>query len=432
MIDWSLILTIAAIFILTLLGAYLRSTVKDRCLKFFRDFPVTLELANNKTSWGTLHLASSGLELEYSSAIQDEQHFESSYVLYSGEYQTVQAIYRYANQLNEDARMRREADIERAFHPRPMRRLARKLRNFLFTATESLNDILGVVVGRAKLATGGQGAITKLSGQALGQVGMEHDPLLERFIGHRVVLNLVEDNEVHEHVGIFQDYSGQFLLLLDVSYPQKQTVKLKVASCGGSGNVCVEDGEGGALIVRNLCDQPIYLHSLVEGKNEQLINAVIGGEERATIYPQVNLEDANLVLRTVNEVDMIVPRSRATIRHRAEHLQEETMKEIMLDVIFDVGTIFSEDKRLDGQEERLREALELDPVDALSAANLGSVLIKKQELEEAEKWLKMALKSAYALPDGGRRARMDLRELERKNGTHFTPATTSNPTAPSS
>jgi len=412
-IDTSLIITLSLIFALTLVGAYMRSTMKDRCLKSLEDFQVTLEMASGKTVWGIMHASSSGVELQYPDAVQDEEHIESSYILYSSEYQSVQAFYRYAHQLDEEMRSRRQSDIERSFHPRPLRRLLRKFRNFMLTATASLNDMMNVVVGRAKVATGGQGAISRLSGEMLGLVGIEFDAILEKFVGHRVVMELIEDGVLHEHVGIFQDYSLQFLLLLDVRYPKKEVIKIKASSGGMKSKVSVEETDG-ALTITNRCETPILLHSLTEGQEEQLINAVIGGEECAVIYPEVSLEEAQLNFRTVQEVDMIVPRSRAMIRHRAEHFKEETMKEIMYDVIFDVGVVFSANKKLTAQEERLRALLELDPDDALSAANLGTVLIQHGEHAEAEKWLKLALASDYLLPDGGRRARMELRELERR------------------
>lgn len=414
-IDWSLILTIAAIFALTLVGAYLRSSVRDRCLKRFIDYPVTLELASGKTAWGVLHLAPNGMELQYADTIQDEEHIESSYVLYSSEYQDVQAIYRYAYQLCDEDGKRREQDIEKAFHPRPLRRLARKFRNFMFTATDSLNDLLNMFIGRVRLASGGQGAISRLTGQAIGQVGAEYDPILERFIGSRAVMELAEDGEVHEHVGIFQEYSGQFLLLLDVSYPRKEIVKVKASSSAAAArrNVKVEEVDK-SLAVTNLGEEPILLHALTSGQNEQLINAVIGGGEVVTIFPNLDIEDASLEFRSVHEVDMIVPRSRAMIRHRAEHFKAESMKEVMLDLIFDVGVVFSEDKKIIAQEEQLRERLELDPEDAQAAANLALVLVKLGQPAEAEKWLKIALRNSYLLPDGGRRAKMQLREIERK------------------
>jgi hypothetical protein len=332
----------------------------------------------------------------------------------------VQAIYRYPHQLSDEDRNRREEDVLEAFHPRPLRRLARKLRNFMYTATDSISDMMNLAIGRVKLASGGQTAVSRLTGQAIGQVGAEHDPILERFIGHRVVLELMEDGAVHEHVGIFQEYSSQFLLMLDVSYPQKEVVKVKASANAARKKVDVAESDG-ALKITNPGAQPILLSSLSDGRTEQLVNAVIGGGETVTIFPQLTIEDANLVFRTVREVDMIVPRSRAMIRHRAEYFQDESVRDVMLDFIFDVGVVFSKDKKLEMQEERLRAQLELDPNDAVAAANLGAVLIKQEQYMEAEKWLSLALAHRSELPDGGRRAEMEMREMERKRTTASAP-----------
>ena len=92
--DLSLIITLGAIFLITLIGAYLRSIVRDRCLKSFVGFNVTLELASGKIVWGKMRLEPTGLELLYPDAIQDEKHIEASYVLYGPEYGDIQAIYR--------------------------------------------------------------------------------------------------------------------------------------------------------------------------------------------------------------------------------------------------------------------------------------------------------------------------------------------------
>jgi uncharacterized protein HemY len=85
-----------------------------------------------------------------------------------------------------------------------------------------------------------------------------------------------------------------------------------------------------------------------------------------------------------------------------------------MDIVFDVGMVFSHDSTLSARETRLREELRRDPMDALAAANLGKLLLQKGGLVEAEKWLQHALDLGYSLPDGGRRVRMELREIERR------------------
>ena len=53
-------------------------------------------------------------------------------------------------------------------------------------------------------------------------------------------------------------------------------------------------------------------------------------------------------------------------------------------------------------------------MNALAAANLGALLLQSDNLIEAEKWLRHASEIGDSLPDGGRRARMGLREVERR------------------
>ena len=101
MIDLSLIITIGVIFFLSLTAAYLRSRTRDRCLKSWEGFHVTLERTNGKLVWGELHVASTGMELVYADSVQDERHLESSYLLYASEYGEIQALYRYVEQLSD-------------------------------------------------------------------------------------------------------------------------------------------------------------------------------------------------------------------------------------------------------------------------------------------------------------------------------------------
>ncbi|MGQ9491823.1 MAG: hypothetical protein ACUVR4_02730 [Anaerolineae bacterium] len=42
------------------------------------------------------------------------------------------------------------------------------------------------------------------------------------------------------------------------------------------------------------------------------------------------------------------------------------------------------------------------------------MLLRQDALDEAEYWLRCALELEYSLPDGGRRVRMELREIERR------------------
>jgi hypothetical protein len=418
--DLSFFISIGLVFFLALVGAYLRSMVRDRCLKSWDGFHVTVERADGKVIWGVMHLEPTGMELSYLDTIQDEKHIESSFLIYNSEYKNIQAIYRYADKLSDWGKKQRARDVETSFHPGPMRRLGRKARNFLSTATDSLNEVVGVVLGRVQksgsryLTDKDTATLGKLSGQVIGQAGSMYDPLLERYIGNRVVLELAEGNEVHEHVGIFKNYSADFIEVLEVQYPQRQALALSAEGTFQSERFVVFKSSG-ALEVSNHDGWPILVISLKDGDREEPINAVVDTGETIVLHPQLeSLSSPHLLVQAVQELDMIAPRSRCVVRHRAESVQPEKLADLVMDIVFDVGKVFSHDNSLGARETRLREELRRDPMDALAAANLGSLLLQSDKLAEAEKWLRHASNIGESLPDGGRRVRMGLREVERR------------------
>ncbi len=417
LIDWSLIITLAVIFLITLVGAWLRTRRKDECLKSFDGYHVTLERADNNVIWGNLQVRTTGLELLYRDAIQDDRHVESSYVLYGAEFDQIQAVYRYADDLTADNKKRREQDLKKWFHPGPLRFLVRKLRNFLTTASESLNEVIGILVGRLRKPAGGsfitetsETYLKQFGSQVIGHVGSSQDPLLECLIGHRVVFELVEEDEVHEHVGIFMNYSADFLEFLDVHYPFKHSLTLHPEG-EISANRITAVASGSSLRVHNYCDYPILLQSLqMDNGEEEALNVVVDSGEEVKLFPALQFKSANLQVKIVRELDMIVPRTRAVVRHRAG----EFTTTFVPDIIFDLGILIQWGDRTTAREMRLRRQLERNPNHALAAANLGGLLIQQGKFGDAESWLRQAINLRESLPDGGRSAEMQLRELERR------------------
>ena len=420
MLDSSFFITIGLIFIVALVGAYLRSIVKDRCLKSWDGFHITLERTDGKLIWGVMRLEPSGIELSYLDTVQDEKHIESTYLLFNSEYGKIQALYRYADQLSDWGKQQRARDIHRSFHPGPLRRLGRKTRNFLSTATDSLNEVMGVVLGRvqksgSRYLTGeSTAALGKLSGQVIGHAGSMYDPLLEHYVGRRVVIELTEGDELHEHVGILKNYSADFIEILEVQYPQRQALALKPDGAFESERLVVV-GRNGVLEVCNHDSWPILILALIEGDREDPINAVVDSGETIILHPQSHLSgNTRLKVQMVRELDMILPRTRCAVRHRAESVEAETLSDLIMDIVFDVGQVFSASTVRLSREARLRDELQHDPMNALAAANLGALLLQNGNLIEAEKWLQRANSIGYSLPDGGRRVRMELREVERR------------------
>ena len=245
--DVTLLATVGLIFAATLVGAYVRSSRRDVCLKCFEGFHVTLERADGKIVWGVMELESSGLELCYRDSVQDANHVESSYVLYSPEYAGVQAIYRYVDDLDERDSLRRKKDLQKSFHPGLAVRILRSIQHFFSIASESLTEVLGVIMGSLRKPAGryitetGETHLKQLGGSVISHVGRAYDPLLERFIGQKVVVEMIEGEEVHEHVGIFKAYSSDFIARSGCAIPAETsadhcpTARHRVQSLFGQG-----------------------------------------------------------------------------------------------------------------------------------------------------------------------------------------------------
>ena len=289
MFDTSLLYTVGLIFLVTLIGSYLRSRRKDPCLRSFEEYHVTIERTDNKIVWGVLEIESTGLELIYRDDVQDAKHVESSYILYGEEYKDIQAIYRFADQLTPENKRRREQDIHRSFHPGVVERSKRGLRKFIGTASESINEVVGLLVGRAKKPAGryindeSEKSLYRLSENLIGHAGGVFDPLLERFIGQKMVVEVMEGDEVHEHVGIFKNYSPDFIEVLDVQFPQKRDLALGPDGCEIDDSLRVTR-DAGKLIAENPTGQPVLIQSIQLAGEEKLLNVVVDRGESVEIF----------------------------------------------------------------------------------------------------------------------------------------------------
>lgn len=413
--DVTLLATIGLIFFATLVGAYFRARRRDQCLKSFVGYNVTVECADGKIIWGKMDLASTGLELRYANSVRDDNHVESSYILYADEFAGIQAVYRYIDELDEEARDRRYKDLGRNLHPGIMRRAVRAVRNFISLASESLSEVVGLIIGGLRKPAGryitdtGEAHLKSLGSTVIGQVGGGYDPLLERYIGQKMVFEVVEDDEVHEHVGIFKQYSPDFFEILDVPFPQRKSVSIEHNGAIASDYVDAIYQQG-RLSITNRSDQMLLLQSLNAGEEEESINVLIGGGERIQLNPDGDYKEARLNFRVIREVDMIVPRTRCVVRHRAEYYRAEVLPSI----IFDLGIKLRGASKTDVQERRLRRILQKNPYAVLAMANLGALLLQKQRYEEAQQLLDRAWEMRNSLPDNGRRTRQLLQELNRR------------------
>ena len=86
-------------------------------------------------------------------------------------------------------------------------------------------EVVNLLMGRAKSLTPagkvlqGQDKYTSsLQEQLITSVGTSYEPILERYIGKKVVLAMISGEKKVELAGILKDYTTEFITLLDIAY----------------------------------------------------------------------------------------------------------------------------------------------------------------------------------------------------------------------
>ncbi len=224
-------LTIIFILLAALLAAFLRRISTDKCLKDFRNFPVKVELIDKQKAWGNFNLKNTGFELIFS-----EKHsgssglIKSSFIIYKAEYPQIHALIRYHDTLTEDQKKMREKQLRKTYHPRMLRKMRRKFVNFFKTIRDSVAEVLNIFLAHVKKTTPAGNILTsqdkyinQMKSELIGSVGTSYEPILERHIGHYVILELLTEGQVIEHRGVLKDYSSEFIELMDIDYPADES-----------------------------------------------------------------------------------------------------------------------------------------------------------------------------------------------------------------
>ena len=238
-------ITIAFIVLATFVGALLKRRSKDRCVNDFSGYLITLEKAG-KAIWGKLRVENTGLELVYENLHADSDgHNEASYILYKQEYSNIQALIRFHEKLSDSDMVRRDKDLQRTYHPGVFRRFGRRVKSIFKMVRDSVMEVVNVLISHAKKTTPAGAMLTsqdkyvsQMKQGLISSVGTAYEPLLERHIGRKVVLELVKGDKVFELGGVLKDYTSEFIELMDVDYsidqsdaPRKADVVV-LRSCG--------------------------------------------------------------------------------------------------------------------------------------------------------------------------------------------------------
>ena len=322
--DNALSITLLFMFISAIIGTILRNLAIDKCLRHFDDFHVTLELTNKDLLWGTLKMYNTGLELVYREPRVDSSgHLESSFILYNSEYDKIQSICRYHGDLTPKRRRTREKDIRKTYQPSIFSRTVRWLRNLMNTFSDAFSKALNLIIGQMKKVSPGsvilkqEAQISKIGTEIIGYAGNAYDPILERYIGRKVVVEINYSDKKEEYLGILKEYTPTFMELLNIRYVYTLDIPIKGKGVGNieiSGVYVVQ--QDGEYVLENRSATPVLVQTIAEGDKKSPIHIEIESGDKAIVFQDdYGIEDVSVTVTTTRVVDIIVPRAKALIRH---------------------------------------------------------------------------------------------------------------------
>ncbi len=325
--DPTLLAILLVLAVATVVGV-LQARRRDKCLRHFDGYRVTLGEAGGELTWGDLHAYATGLEIRYVAPVHTDQgHLERSFLIYKDQYPSIHAVYRYPLGLPPEQRARRAEDLRRTVHPSVWQRLGRTLRNWLSMVRDAVMQALTLVIGMAKsrapgaaVLAGQEDGLRSLSSEIIGYTGNAFDPLLERHLSKRVVVEVTRDGQRRDYCGWLKDYSAAFVELLDAIVNDREAIPVGGVRPGEEVVLGVSVRAAGQRIeIQNAGAPMVYVREVTHGGWRRALEVVVpsGSTADVTLPPEVPPGEAEVWLGTVQRVDMVLPRSHALVKHGA-------------------------------------------------------------------------------------------------------------------
>lgn len=232
------LITLVFIGLCTIIGAFVKGRSRDRCLIDFKNSPVSLEMKDGKSIWGRLNVEHTGIELVYDSDYLDEKdgHYERSYILYKNEFSNIELVIKYQDKLSKEEKAHREKALRKYYKPTAIYRIKRRLRNFFNVVRDAIVEVFNLFMGRVRTATpagavlsGQDKYVSKIQQQLIPATSTSYEPLLEKYIGKKVVIKMARKEKAVEYCGILKDYSTDFIEILDVKYNEQPQDTVRIA-----------------------------------------------------------------------------------------------------------------------------------------------------------------------------------------------------------
>lgn len=233
--DSAIWIPLAILFASALITALVRRHSKDPCLKPLQGCFVYARVKEGKWIWGDLVVYSNALELEYPHGQPFNSYRKKSYVFYEHNMDSIDRIVRPSPAEGTPEHQKWLAEIRELQDPSPARRFKRKLRNILNMLRDAFTQAFVMIFGAIKKHGAlakmniGDDRVTEVSRSLMTVIPNAYEPVLEKYLGERVVVETVVQEKVIEQVGVLQEYSSKYVLVRDVEYIAEPPPRLETS-----------------------------------------------------------------------------------------------------------------------------------------------------------------------------------------------------------
>ncbi len=350
-------ISLALIFLTGVITTIATKWMRDKCLKLFDGYHVTLEGLRGSTDWGRFKALSSGIELLYDHPYTDTHgRKKTSLLIYGQEIEPrMLTLFRYHDELTPEKQKVRLEQVRHTFNPGFRRRIGRGIRNMLNTLRDAFGAAIGAAVGQAQRMNPGNvvlstqaSQVTQIGQTILGRAAANaYEPLLEQYIGQPVILEVLDpinpNNVTQQYAGYLADYTQQFIAVLNIDHATSQWIEITLPdvaegellpplapppAAGGPAPILpapakIENEiavriDGRRFRLHNTRSEPVVVRRLErEGYEPLEIGSVIPPNGTMSL-PARDARGARVIMEVIRCMDIIAPRKYATVRHAGE------------------------------------------------------------------------------------------------------------------
>jgi hypothetical protein len=220
----TLTITILVVFITSMVATILQRRALDPCLKKMRNCLVYCQLKSERWIWGSLQVYSKSLEFVYPTPNQDQAgHQELSYLLFEDMLPQVHIVLRPLPKENTMEYRLWRKELDKMISPSFWLNIRRSFRNFWNTVRDAFSQSIGIVITQlrsrnpaAMLAQADQ-KLVSTSQMLAGYGNNAYEPILEKYLGKEVVIEILSREKWVEHVGILEEYSEKYILIRNIT-----------------------------------------------------------------------------------------------------------------------------------------------------------------------------------------------------------------------